>query len=799
MGLYRNGTDTFPRDASPTTTATASTNGDTDHRQDVPTEAATTGPVRDGFAAIAEWVPGEAIVAYAGVITALQTADEAQAKLASEVWILALFGVLSFLIVVVSGNLAHRRQNPSGKFPSGKRRELIIRGVLGTLGFFLWSYMIPGSATQSSGFATTYAAAVPVMVPFIAVVYGLLAEFLLMPALAASLNARNAQSEGSVTTSASPRHGSHHPGEPSRQGWVSQEHRSSSSSDQRRPVMSAIDDKYAELGGQAGPLGEPIGPDDAAADQGRRRRCKAGSIVWHPLVGAHAVLGAIHDKWEALGLDTGFLGYPTADTTTAADGAGLCCSFQGGVIYEHPDHGAFEVHGDILGLWSRWEWGLARLGYPISDEQVLADGIGRCSDFQHGIIVWHPNLGACALPADTAQKWRDLDAQKGSLGYPVTSARHETSWRSTRDGDMRSTTGDVTLFEGGAITTSPTTGSSALQGEIFNLWTKLGGTGGALGLFVTVPDFPDRCGDTRRYAHLGYPTGDQAPTAHGDGAWQQFEFGSDIYWSPSTGPHELRGPLLDRWRALGADCGILGLPTSSARWQEDGADYGIVRCHATFERGEILFGPTIGAVEIHGEIHRHWRNAGRAGTFDRRAPIGYPIRDEGKSPEDGRISQFERGWIDWSPTTGTNEEIVRSHTTPPDGTRPITWSGFNYGFNRGNYFYGEDGIHLIEAANVTTDPDAVRICLQSESPVEVWKALRIINHLGDIVCVLEIEGPDHRSVSTAVDVFDLRGAVAIFSKAKFLGLHNDMWWLDVHERAFWSTTVRALTFNWFKD
>ena len=106
------------------------------------------------------------------MITALQSAGEAQARLASATWILALFCALSFLIVVVSANLDYRRRHPTGKFPAGTRRVLIIRGVLGALGFFLWSYMIPGSATQTSAFATTYAAAIPVIVPFVAVVYG---------------------------------------------------------------------------------------------------------------------------------------------------------------------------------------------------------------------------------------------------------------------------------------------------------------------------------------------------------------------------------------------------------------------------------------------------------------------------------------------------------------------------------------------------------------------------------------------------------------------------------------------------
>ncbi|NIH83792.1 uncharacterized protein with LGFP repeats [Amycolatopsis granulosa] len=37
------------------------------------------------------------------------------------------------------------------------------------------------------------------------------------------------------------------------------------------------------------------------------------SVYWTPSTGAHAVQGAIRDKWAALGWETSALGYPTSD------------------------------------------------------------------------------------------------------------------------------------------------------------------------------------------------------------------------------------------------------------------------------------------------------------------------------------------------------------------------------------------------------------------------------------------------------------------------------------------------------
>ena len=54
--------------------------------------------------------------------------------------------------------------------------------------------------------------------------------------------------------------------------------------------MTAIDDKYAELGGAGGVLGNPTTGEHTCADgKGHYRHFENGSIFWHPLTGAQAM------------------------------------------------------------------------------------------------------------------------------------------------------------------------------------------------------------------------------------------------------------------------------------------------------------------------------------------------------------------------------------------------------------------------------------------------------------------------------------------------------------------------------
>src|SRR3954470_19281088 len=105
----------------------------------------------------------------------------------------------------------------------------------------------------------------------------------------------------------------------------------------------------------------------------------------------------IDAKYQQLGGPGGFLGNPASSENTTPDGVGRYRHFQGGSIYWTPATGAHEVHGEIRNKWSSLGWERSSLGYPFTDELVLADGIGRYNHFQGGSIHWKPTSGAVEI------------------------------------------------------------------------------------------------------------------------------------------------------------------------------------------------------------------------------------------------------------------------------------------------------------------------------------------------------------------------------------------------------------------
>lgn len=161
--------------------------------------------------------------------------------------------------------------------------------------------------------------------------------------------------------------------------------------------MTAIDDKYQELGGPGGWLGPPQTDELPCPDGvGRYRHYANGSIYWAPQPGAHEVHGAIRDEWSQLGWERSFLGYPLTDETGTPDGIGRFNHFQEGSVYWTSATGAHEVHGAIRDKWAQLGWERSEFGYPTSDETSTPDRLARFSTFQHGEIYWigDPNVSA---------------------------------------------------------------------------------------------------------------------------------------------------------------------------------------------------------------------------------------------------------------------------------------------------------------------------------------------------------------------------------------------------------------------
>lgn len=89
---------------------------------------------------------------------------------------------------------------------------------------------------------------------------------------------------------------------------------------------------------------------------------------------------------------------------------------------------------------------------------------------------------------------------------------------------------------------------------------------------------------------LGFPVTDETSTPDGSGRFNHFQGGS-LYWTPSTGAHEVHGAIRDKWASLGWEQSFLGYPVS------DETDLGVASGRfSNFQQGQIAWSPRSGAA-----------------------------------------------------------------------------------------------------------------------------------------------------------------------------------------------------------
>jgi LGFP repeat len=165
--------------------------------------------------------------------------------------------------------------------------------------------------------------------------------------------------------------------------------------------------------------------------------------------------------------------------------------------------------------------------------------------------------------------------------------------------------------------------SMAARDAIAATYNELGGAGGFLGAASGVLNsYSDNVGFGQEYA------------------------GGIIVWTSGTGAHEVHGDIRLAWQRLGTASGLLGYPLGN----ETGTPDGMGR-YNHFQGGSIYWTPTTGAHEVHGDIRRRWADLGWETSF-----VGYPITDEtGVLNGPGRYNDFQQGSIYWNPTIGARD------------------------------------------------------------------------------------------------------------------------------------------------
>jgi uncharacterized protein with LGFP repeats len=286
-------------------------------------------------------------------------------------------------------------------------------------------------------------------------------------------------------------------------------------------AWTAITGLYLHLGERLSKLGPTVGGEFATAG-GRAQKYKGGRISNGPKIGPRTTYGAITTRYVALGAEAGILGFPT--THHSVRGAGAANDFQRGRVSWSAQTGAWETLGEVAVRYRALQSELGSLGFPTGPSVIPKDGKGRVSPFQLGRISWHPDTGARVLGVELVPRYLLLGAEGGSLGYPT------ADQDSPVEGIMRAT------FQKGRLSWSSTTGAIETLDVIADAYVRSGAETGTLGL----------------------PTELETKTLLGRA--QRFQTGRVSALGDKA--YFLRGPIAAKYEEMGAESSSLGYPTS---------------------------------------------------------------------------------------------------------------------------------------------------------------------------------------------------------------------------------------------
>ena len=397
--------------------------------------------------------------------------------------------------------------------------------------------------------------------------------------------------------------------------------------DQASLGRAAIEQKYAQLGGQSGLLGAPSESQATCAGwiaPGCVKEYANGRIIWSAVTGARAVTRPdFYSEWADLrsyrdqSVRRLAFGFPVSDTVCGLTNGGCTQHFQNGSLYWSPGSGVHAVYGDVLQRWGAQSWEQGQLGYPTS-EQTCTDYVTSCvQHFQGGSIVWSAATAAHAIRRGPMwDRWIANQGEPGPVGHPTSA-----EFCGLRNG------GCGQHFEQGSIYWVPGRPAFTVQDYLSPGWVAQGWERGA----------------------LGYPVSNAfCGLVHG-GCGQHFEGGSIYRMSNAVPGRIVSGAIRDAWARQGAQDGRLGYPMGNAFCGLRGGG-----CGQHFAQGTIYWSPATGARFMHGPYtpeaaiwHRFERDRWENG------PLGYPVSNPFCGLRDGGCGQhFQGGSVYFSSRSG---------------------------------------------------------------------------------------------------------------------------------------------------
>jgi uncharacterized protein with LGFP repeats len=321
---------------------------------------------------------------------------------------------------------------------------------------------------------------------------------------------------------------------------------------------NAITAAWKDAGGDNSDLGAKQG-DCYVAGQGFAQDFVHGKMFFTPATGPRLMMGAILDKYEALGGPAASdLGFPTANEVRGLAGPDSRVStFSASdkpLIYWTADHGAFVVRGAINAAWDKLGSSGGALGVPTGDETF--DGELATQVFSGGKVSWNRLTKAfTTVPPDLAGKLTDLQVSvdpTADINMAWRAAGGPSGPLGAKQGDQYPVGSDglAQNFAGGKIFFSPATGANAIETDILTKYESLGGPGGDLGF----PISNETDGGLKSASKISAFSANDKPA---------------IFWTPDHGAYVVRGAIKAAWDKLLGATGKLGAPVGDQTVDKD--------------------------------------------------------------------------------------------------------------------------------------------------------------------------------------------------------------------------------------